>query len=300
MKKAHLLPLIALAVPFQLHAAPLAPAEVPASAQWTLHADVEAIRASETGKAIFSRIEAEHGAKLRAAQQMFSIHLLNDVNGITLYGDGKPEHAVALIHGAFNRGHLEGIVQGADEYKSDSYAGYKVHTWTDKGTVQHASFASDDLLVFSRQEDLLHTALDTLKANAPATGDPIFTADGGHPVIAGCAQLAGIDLPADAARLIRMARSLRIAASENNGRFAVRVGAETTDAPSADRLRRMLDGVIAFAQAGDVKLDGLDLRTEIAVTPDKPGLSAAVSLPVPEWISLMAKAAAEDAAKKGK
>lgn len=294
--KLRLFCLLALAAP--LHAAPLDPAQIPADAKWLLHADIETMRSSETGKTIFTRIEADHGPKLIAAKRMFSINPIADLNGLTLFGDGKPEHAVALIHGNFNRTHLEEIVAAAEAYSKDSYSGYTVHKWQDKGQPQHAAFATDSLLVFSRQVDLLHQALDTLKANPSGTADPFFAAEGGRPLIAGSANLAGINLPGDGARLLRMAKSLHIAANENAGRFSIRVGAETTDAANADRFRRMLDGVIAFAQVGDSKLDGLDLQSNVAVTSDKPGLAASVSLPVNQWLSLMQKAADEAAKYK--
>jgi hypothetical protein len=70
------------------------------------------------------------------------------------------------------------------------------------------------------------------------------------------------------------------------------MAAETADATDADRLRRMLDGMIAFAQAADPKLDGLDLQAELTGDPARPAMSGKLSLPVAEWITLMAKAAA--------
>ncbi|QJE97689.1 hypothetical protein [Luteolibacter luteus] len=290
--------LAALAAP--LHAAPLDPAQIPAAAKWLVHADIEAMRASETGKAIFTRIETDHGAQLKAAKRMFSINPIADLNGITLFGDGKPEHAVALIHGNFDRTHLEELVAAADDYSKGTYSDLTVHNWEDKGSQQHAAFANDHLLVFSRQESLLHQALDTLKAGSSADPDPFFAAEGGKPLLAGSANLSGIDLPGDEARLLRMAKSLHLAANENAGRFTIRVGANTEDATQADRLRRMLDGVVAFAQAGDAKLDGLDLQSNVAVTGDKTGLDASVSLPVNEWITVMEKAADQEAKKQDK
>src|SRR5688500_13541667 len=94
-----LLCLIALAAPLPLISGELAPAEVPASAQWLLHADLDAMRDSETGKAVFAEIEVKHGDQLRAFKRMFSLHPITDLHDVTLYGDGKPEHAVALIEG---------------------------------------------------------------------------------------------------------------------------------------------------------------------------------------------------------
>ncbi len=287
--------LIALAAP--LIAGELVPAQIPASAKWMLHADLDALRASETGKAIFSRIESEHGAKLRAMKRMFSLHPLDDLKGVTLYGDGRPDHGVALIHGTFDRAHLEEVIQAADDYKSSAQAGTQIHSWSDKGKPQHAAFASADLIAFSRHEDLLRAALDALKANAPAQADPFFLTDGGKPLVAASARLGEIDMPADAARILKLASVLHLAANEHAGRFTLRAAAESGDATQADRLRRMLDGVLAFAEAGHPDLARNDFRSEVVTSAGKPALTASASLPVAAWLGLMRDAAAAKKAK---
>jgi hypothetical protein len=285
-----LLSLLVLAAP--LPAAELVPSQIPASARWQVHADLDAMRVSATGNAVFAQLEAEHGKQLRAFKRMFSLHLLDDLRGITLYGDGKPDHAVALIHGTFDHAHIEDVIGAAEDHETSTHAGFTVHQWNDQGVAQHAAFANKNLLVFSRQAPLLRDALDVLKANVPAAADPFFAADGGRPLIAASARLSDIDIPDDGARLVRMARTLHLAAHEHDGRFILRMAAETADATDADRLRRMLDGVIAFAQAADPKLDGLDLRAELTSDPARPAMSGKLSLPVAEWLTLMAKAAA--------
>jgi len=80
-----------------LHAGEKVPSQIPRIRQWMLHADFDAMRGCETGKAVFQRIEADQGAQRRTFQRMFSLHLINDVHDVTLFGDGKPEHAVLLI-----------------------------------------------------------------------------------------------------------------------------------------------------------------------------------------------------------
>ncbi|WP_035615181.1 hypothetical protein [Haloferula sp. BvORR071] len=286
--------LLALGLATPLRAGELVPAEIPASAQWLLHADLDAMRESDTGKAVFAEIEAKHGDQFRAFKRMFSVHPMTDLHDVTLYGDGKPEHAVALIQGDFDRGHMEDVVKGADEYSAGDQDGTTVHSWKDKGVKQYAAFAKDDLLVFSRQEDLLRLALGTLKNGGGETAaDPFFAADGAKPLVSASAHLTGIDMPPDAARLLKMASTLRFAVSEQSGRFSVRAGAEAPDAKSADRMRRMLDGVVAFAEVADPKLQGLDLDCKISANPGKPGTAIALSLPVGEWLGLLKKVADE-------
>jgi len=288
--KRTLFSLIAIVAP--LHAAPLDPAQLPSSAKWYLHADIEAMRASDTGKAVFSHIEAEHGAQILAAKRMFSLNPMTDLSGVTLFGDGKKDRAVALIHGNFNRAHLEEIVAGAEGYSKESHAGTTVHHWQDKGKEQNAAFASDTLLVFSGQPALLHEALDTLKAK-PAEAAPATPQGAGNTLVQAHANLSQIELPGDEARLLRLAETLNLGASENAGRFSFHLAAKTADGTRADQLRRICDGVFAFVEACDPKLHGLDLQGSVAVIPEPSGISATVSLPVVEWLQVLQKAGEE-------
>ncbi len=290
--KTTLLCLLAIATP--LHAGGLIPSRIPASAKWFLHADTDAMRGSETGRAVFRLIEEEHGAKLRAIKRMFSIHFLNDLNDITLFGDGLPDHSVALIHGTFDHDHITDVLKAAENYSESQHAGTTVMSWTDKGKPQNAAFAQHDLLVFSHQGDSLREQLDLLRANQPADADPFFAAAGGRPLVLANARLSEIKLPDDASAVLRTLRTLRIAASENDGRFTIRMGVEGTNAKQANRLQRILDGVVALSQVVNKDLGDLDLRSEIHTTKNPPGVSADLSLPVAEWITLMEK----DAARK--
>lgn len=287
--------LLALIAP--LTAGELTPSQVPAAAKWLLHADLEAMRSSETGKTVFEFIESEHGAKLVAIKRMFSLHLINDLRDVTLLGDGKKDHAVVLFDGTFDRAHIEDVLKAADDYSESSHAGFTIHSWKDKGKSQHAAFAAQDLLVFSLQDELLRHELDVLKGNAPALEIPIFPSDGSKPLIAIGAKLADIDMPGDTARILRNANLMTISAHEDGGRFSIRMGAVATDASRANRLRRILDGVVALAETRVEALTTEGFQCDITAT-DKPGVAAAVSLPLPEWLTLMKKMAAKKKEKQ--
>lgn len=279
--------LFALVAAAPLYAGEIVPSQVPAAAKWVCHADVDAVRDSETGKAIFSRIEQEHGAQLLAVQRMFSIQPLTDIHGITLFGDNTPETAVAVIDARFNRSHMEDIVKGADGYIATDYAGYTVHSWVDHGSRQQAAFVTDNLVVFSKQEDALKAELDLLKANAPGVADPLLKTDGSRPLLTARAKLGDIKLPEDAARLVKMARSLRLTAGEAAGRFTLKLSADTKDAEDARKLQKMVDGVLAFAEVNNPKLQGLDLDSAVTLETDPAGLAVTAGLPVTQLLSLL-------------
>ena len=272
------------------HAAPLNPAQIPAETQWQVHADLDALRTSETGKMLLSRLEAIYGIKLTAAKRMFSIDPAADLKGLTLYGNDFGDKTVALIHGKFDRQHLEEIVAAASGYTKSEHGGLTIHSWQKKVTrQQHAAFAADDLIVFSRNREALLHAIQVLQAKAPATNDLSFPGENRQPLLVANARVAGLPLYGDSSRILRLARTLSLAANEHEGRFFLHVGAESPDAPDADRLRRLLDGMIAFLEVGDQKFEGLDFRSSVAVVPDKPGVIASASLPVPEWLSVVEK-----------
>ncbi len=284
-----LLSLVALAA--AAPAAPLDPARIPAGTQWQVHADLDALRSSETGKMIISRLDAIYGVKLKAAKRMFSIDPATDLRGITLYGkDFGDKTVVALIHGNFDRQHLEEIVAAAPGYTAGEHGGLTIHSWQKRAKrEQHAAFAADDLIVFSRNREALFQAIQVLQAQAPATDELSFPGEGGSPLLVAGARLAGLPLYGDSSKILRLARTLSLAANEQEGRFVLSVAAESPDVPNADRLRRLLDGMIAFLEAGDEKFEGLDLRSSVAVVPDEPGVLATASLPVAEWLAVAEK-----------
>ncbi len=284
---------LSLALVFPLSAAPCVPAQVSPEAKWLVHADFDAMRGSETGKALFSLLEADQGKRLRPISTFLAMQPLDALHGITLYGDGNFGHAAALVDGKFDRALLENIVRTTQGYAGFTHAGYSVHTWLESGIKQHAAFASDNLLVFSKQEEGLKKALDILQSPSPLPPGPLLAAESGAPLVMARAQLAEMALPEDLSRLIRMAKTLRLAALESDGRFTLRASAETQSSDDADRLRRMVDGILAFAQVQDAKLEGLDLKAELDAVTKSPVFTAALSLPVGEWIGLM-----EDGARK--
>lgn len=277
-----------------LVAGEISPNQIPANTKWLAHIDIEGMRSSETGKVIFARIEADHGAKLRAIKRMFSLHPLKDLRDVTLFGDGQKDHAVLLLDGTFDRDHIDDIVKAADDYKESDYNGVTVRSWKDKGVGQYAAFATPELIVFSRQEDLLRQELDVLKANT-VTDNPVLPAAGSKPLIALGATLADIELPKDAARMLKTASSLKLSAQESDGRFSLKLAADAADAKHAARLRRMLDGVVALAEAGNPDLSTPGFQCDIGSS-DKT-VSASVSMPVLEWLLFLKKEADKHAAK---
>lgn len=279
-----------------LGAGELSPNQIPPNTKWLAHVDLEAMRSSETGRLVFERIEADHGAKLRAVKRMFSLHPLKDLRDVTMFGDGRKDHAVLLLDGTFDREHIDDLLGAADDYKESDHHGVTVRSWKDKGITQFAAFATPELIVFSRQEDLLRQELDTLKANTTAADtSAILPAAGSKPLIAMGAKLSDIEMPKDAARMLQTASLLKLGASENNGRFSIEVRAEAADAKHARRVQRMLDGVMALAEAGNADLSTPGFQCDIGSSDQS--VNALVSMPVNEWLEFLKKEADKNSKK---
>lgn len=284
----HLILSLILASAAPLPGGGLNPAQVPASAKWRVHFDLEAMRDSESGRAVIGGLEAEHAEGFGSFTELFRFRIFSDVRGITLYGDGLPDHAVLLVDGRFDRAHIEGVLKHAEGYSVADHGTVAVHSWLDKDVRQHAALPSDALLVFSHQEDLLRQGLDALARNVAAEEtDPFLAAGGRRPLVVAAAELSEIEITGDEARVLRLSRSIRLTADERDGRFTLRGRIGTANVADADRLRRMIDGLIAMLEVGDPKFETLDLRAGLEVTRESPGLEVELSLPSGEWIAML-------------
>lgn len=283
---------IVSALVVQAAAAEFVPSQVPASANWLAHADFDAVRGSETGKAVFIEIQTKHAGKLAELERMFGLQPLKDVAGVTMFGDGEAGHAVALIDGNFDRVHLEEVFRGAARYLPANHAGFAIHSWEDQGVRQYAAFGSNTLMVFSRQEAGLREALDVLGANAPVPLDPFFATTVGRPLVLARANLGKIARPkgGDQAKMLDLISVMQMAASEENGRFALRMAATTPTVEDADQLRLIADGMVAVAQTANPKLKGVNLIAEMTSIDNPPSVAGTFSMPVADWLVLLSKA----------
>jgi hypothetical protein len=288
MKRIPLLAAMFLGMP--LFAAPLDVSRVPADSKWLLHLDLEAVRETAIGGELTNEIESRFGAKVRAMKRMFSVDVLKDLRGLTMFGNGRKDEAVVLIDGAMDRAHLEDVIAAADGYRLLDHGAFRVHVWTDNGQTQHAAFFNEGLLVFSEREGLLRSALDTLKGGASLPADGFFTAAPGKPMAVGFAKLRDIEMDGDEAQLLRRANTLKLALCEMDGRISGRMAVVADDAVMGQRIRRVLDGALAFAEMDENLAGKLELKTRVGPLDDGEGAAVEADLPVKEVVGLLENA----------
>lgn len=271
-----------------LQAAEFNPGHVSSDASWWLHADFEAVRDTKIGQRVVEAIEKEHAAKLKAVKRMFSLNPVTDIKGITLYGDGGKDRAVALIHADFDRAHLEDLVGAAEDYGSERRGEVTVHSWTDKGKRQHAFFASDDLLVFSHFESLLESAMSTLRSGGMER-DPFVSSGTASPFLVASARLSEVEMKGDESELLGHAETLKIALAESGERMEGRMMVGTAERVDGERFRKVMEGMVAIAELGNAVLRDGDMRFETSSADEGRTVNATLSLPSSVMIKLMEK-----------
>ena len=252
-----------------VHPAPATPfsaSEVSQDAKWHLHADLDSMRSSTMGRLMVSAIEKKHEDKMKAAKRMFSLNPLTDLQAVTLWGPGEKDQGVALIRGTFDRAHLEDLIGAADEHSTSNHQSHTVHTWEDKGTTQHGAFVGNDLAVMGRQKELVTLALDVLDQRAPGMAEPAAQAPSA--LLLGLADLQGLDLKGDNAKLIEKAISLGGRVFEDAGRLQAQGKVTAANAEDAQRIQSILEGMIAMAELANENLQALDLKSTIKIEGD--------------------------------
>lgn len=285
-----ILPILLIAT---AHAGEFDPARVSPDAKWWLHADLDTVRGTEVGKRIVSEIEARKGDQLNALKLMFSVNPLTDLGGITLYGNGKKDQAVALIDGRFERDHLEGLLKAADDYRSGTHADFTVHSWTDKKEdgekEQHAAFVREDLIVFSERKSLLFKALDVIKSGAGMEMDPFVEAGSATPFLVGEARLSEVEMDEDESKLLRKADTLRVALAEAGDRMEGRMQVEVGKASDGKLLSKVLDGIMALASLTDDRLSDAGFNSEVRADAGGSTVNCTISVTSAGMISIMEK-----------
>jgi hypothetical protein len=269
-------------------AGPINPDQISGQANWYVHADLDTLRGTEIGKTLMAAVEDEHGRKLKAVKRMFSLNPMTDLHGITLYGNGEKDKAVILINGIFDRAHVEDLIRASDGYKTSTHHEDTVHTWKDKEKTQHGAFFGDDLVIMSEHKMLVVHALEVLNGRKPSMDAGTF---GTSPsaILLGFANLEGIDIKGDEAKLLEKARALRIRFFEQGERLHAELVIHAANNDDAVRIRKVLDGMVALGQLDNEDLEELGIELVTSVEEDT-DVTARLSAPSRNLLKLVDQA----------
>ncbi|UCG55586.1 MAG: hypothetical protein JSU70_12035 [Phycisphaerales bacterium] len=260
---------------------PLLKSRVGKDANWVVHLDCEQLKRAQIGGLIreeLVRIGVEE--KLANFAEVFSFHPLDDLQSVTLYGNGPDEErAVVLAEGRFDAEKLLAIVRLNPRYEEIKHGDFVLHGWLqedkhkDDQTTEKMVYGclyDKRLVVMSAGLDAVKWALDVLAGTAEDAADGVFdqaalSAEGAFFQVA--ANGVGEMADEEEAAVLKQTDALGLAVGEVEGDFYADLELTADTSEVAQGISKILEGVIAF-----VSLSGED-RPRLAELAKKVELS---------------------------
>lgn len=292
---------LAVALPSVGRATPLDPSHLPAEAQWVVHVDMEAVRASEMGQYLISEVLAKR-IPAQSGLSIDPVAVAAVVDGITVYGevvnfdpesmqqsgvvviDGRPEFG-AIVKGWLAYASME---EGVTFIQQEPYPviqmedGMMAAVLNERRVVIGKSLAN--LEQFNATAAGKHPSLVGTDRFASFVGAP-----SGRAILAmvgGLDQLAGAE--GAQARVFQLSRGLMASLDERGGNLSLTVSLETDSAENATRLQQILQGLLAIASL--TKMDDENLSTLLrstGVRKDERSVFLEVAFPAQRIISMV-------------
>jgi hypothetical protein len=224
---------------------------IPAEASWVIHFDLEKFASSQIGNHLLTEQDAlglEH--KNAQFKKKYQIDLLEDIDGITVFGFGKgEENIVACLQGNLNRDHLLELLGAEESHKEIPYGKYTIHNWDGD---EYGVFASERLALMSPNEESLKLALDVIagkKANIGSSPMNDYIKD--IPSNAFLAALAN-DISSLAGNkskvfIIKKTESAMFSLAEIKENFNIRLNFTVKTLEDAQNMENVLRGLISLA-----------------------------------------------------
>jgi hypothetical protein len=257
----------ALAGPFKKN-------QVPDSAGWVAHVDVQAFLASQVGKFALeeARKQEAFNAGLGWLQQAFGFNPLMDLKGVTLYGQRLGDDVgVVILDALVSQEKVLPPIQANETYKSTEYGKHTLHQWSDPpkpvrdkdsgeitsyvpGKKQVGCFYDDNTVVIGSNVNAVQKALDTMDgkggnlAKKPMAG--LAESPKGTFIVAaaGGIELPGKDTGKPEAMILRQIVSAALQAGETDGKLFVDLAGTIKTAERAAKVAQIIQGIVAFGQ----------------------------------------------------
>jgi hypothetical protein len=140
---------------------------IPAEAVWVMHFDLEKFAATQIGNHLLNEQDALGlGHKNAQFKKKYQIDLLEDIDGLTVFGLGTgEENIVACLHGNLNRDFLLELLGAEESHKEIPHGNFTIHNWDGD---EYGVFASENLALMGPNQDAIKLTLDVIagkKAN---------------------------------------------------------------------------------------------------------------------------------------
>ncbi len=241
------------------HAAPMQRAHVAEQALWYAHVDLDLFKRTQVGQYILTLLERpEDAAKLAAFEAIFQFNLAEDLNGITLYGNGEEEKGVMLLDGTFNNEHLITLIRGGENYAQTAHRSHTIHRWPDGYKVTEkdpkppvfGAIHPNGLIILADAQAYVAQALDVLDGMQPSLAASTKLAIPDETVtnsyLIGAGKYTDIAKINPRAAILQKAEMLGLAVGESGGVVTAVLEAEATGEREARLMKSVADGLLGL------------------------------------------------------
>jgi len=259
MKRSLILVLLfAVVFTLQCSAKPLDPTIVDSDAGWLFHADYDQFNQSKIGDLIKQQMSLLGlDSHLTDFSDKFAFHPLEDVNGVTIYGQGEDKSkAVAFVYADFEKQVLLDLLENDSTHEIIEYKKQKIHKFKnkkradDEGKITFVLLNTDNIIL-STGLDAVKTAADNQNANGNNVANTELLnllKNNSSPAII---QLAGINIaenlsPKNNSIVLKQTDTLSMTISELNEMFYIDLNMKAYDSQTAIDIENMMRGFISL------------------------------------------------------
>jgi len=263
-------------------AGPIVKSRISADAEWVVHVDNDTFNKSRLGQIVRAEmVKRGMEEKFRNFKEMSSFHPLDDINNITIYGQGKKE--VALIQGKFDKSKILAFVRANPHHKQIEYHGINIQQWgrsaetevpfpVPNEQIMSGGFYDDDLIVLSADLSAIERAFDVLEGSQPSAANSFFDNIDIQSKNTFLQAIIANDAPGildNAASTVILKNTnrlvLEIGEIEKSVFVKIILNAYTKDA--AEGIKKLLDGIAAYLiLAGKEKPELAELAQQIKIS----------------------------------
>lgn len=256
---------------------------VPATAQWVVHIDVEAMNGSEVGACLIKGLQSQEDNPLNSIEAELGINLLEDLYSLTAYGFGDPpakgiavevtsddvsvgaiarpgENSVilAVTNDAVDR-IIEQLSANEQRYKKVTRDGHTIHAWSDDDGDEEwflftQSTKGDDrrVVLASNNVDALLAGIKTLVGDAPSLGDKndadeLASPRTGSILFAAVNDVGEFAEHRGASAILQQTDKITLDISEQEGLVNLILSVRAKNAEAAKMITQILQGTVAIA-----------------------------------------------------
>ena len=231
--------------------APVQKTIIPAEAEWVFHFDLEKFFTTQFFKLFIGQeYDGKTLKKLKVFYSQFKLDVQKDVKSLSVFGSEKDENtAVVCIKGKFDRDHLLGLLKHESSHREIPYDKHTIHKWNHD---EFGVFARDDLVLIGKSEMAIKKALDVVTGKREnITSSPMNSYFKEVPSDAFIFSIAGnlstlmLGLPKPF--VLKKTKSAMMTAAEKEGRIVLKLDFETETVEDADKIKKIIDGLMAMA-----------------------------------------------------